>query len=1145
MDARDARRTLDRRPGAGGGAPDRIYLTGTQALVRATLMQAERDRAAGLNTAGFVSGYRGSPLGAVDQEMWRSADRLRDAGIRFQPGINEDLAATAVLGTQKVESDPERTVDGVWALWYGKGPGVDRSGDALRHGNAYGSSSRGGVLVVAGDDHGCVSSSMSHQSDGVMQAWSMPVIHPADIADYAPFALWGWAASRVSGAWVGFKAISETVEGAASVPAAMPPPFVVPAVEGGPDGLHWRWPDLPGLQMERRLAFKLAAVAAFARANPLDALAMPVERPRLVIAAVGKAYGDVLEALSVGGADLGALADAGVAVLKVGLVFPLSPTLADLAAGADEVLVVEEKAPVVETLLRAHLFNAPKRPGVLGKTDLSGATLLPADVELRPSRVAAALAERLATVGIALDIPRAWRAAPVVAAAGLPTRTPYFCSGCPHNTSTQVPDGSRAQSGIGCHFMAGWMDRSTAGIVPMGAEGTDWIGQGPFVRTRHIFQNLGDGTFFHSGLLAIRQSVAAGSNITYKLLFNDAVAMTGGQPVDGTMTVAQITRVAQAEGVARVVVVADDPAKYGPNPGFAPGVPVHGRGALDEVQRTLREVPGTTLLVYDQVCATEARRRRKKAKAPPPAKRVVINDLVCEGCGDCQKKSNCLSVVPVETEWGRKRAIDQSSCNTDLSCLGGFCPSFVTVEGGTPKRAAGAAVPAAEVLARAASLPHPDTTLGDAPYELLVAGVGGTGIVTVGALVATASHLLGGGASVLDFMGFAQKGGPVLSHVRLARSPGVLHQVRIDRGRADAVLAADLVVAAGPEAMAAIDPGRTRVVANSRETQTGTTLRNPDARIDTAMLETLLRRRAGSFHSVDATAVAERLLGDTIGANILLLGLAWQHGLVPLPLAALDRALELNGVAVAANRLAFAWGRLLAADPEWAAGYATPAPALSQTLDEMVERRAAFLRDYQDEAYAERFRARVAAVRAREAALNGGTKLTEAVARNLHRLMAIKDEYEVARLHTESGFVDRLREEFEGAPRLRFHLAPPLLARRGLDGAPRKRSFGPWIVPVFRTLARLRGLRGTAFDVFGHTAERRAERALLADYERTLDALLPGLDATRLPAAVEWASLPATIRGFGHVKAAAMEKAAVRRAELMAELAVPEVARAA
>ena len=1140
----DVRYTADCRYQSGEDAPDRIYLTGTQALVRAVIAQAEADRAAGLNTAGFVSGYRGSPLGAVDQEMWRAADRLREAGVRFQPGVNEDLAATAVLGTQKVETDPERTVDGVFALWYGKGPGVDRSGDALRHGNAYGSSPHGGVLVVAGDDHGCASSSMSHQSDGAMAAWSMPVIHPPSIADYVPFALWGWAASRISGAWVGFKAISETVEGASSVPSGRPGPFVAPGVDPGPDGLHWRWPDLPGLQMERRLAFKLAAVTAFARANPLDQMVVDVARPRLLIAAVGKAFGDVMEALTLGGASPAVLASAGVAVLKVGLVFPLSPVLADLAAVSDEVLVVEEKAPVVETLLRAHLFNRERRPHVLGKTDAAGAPLLPSDVELRPSRVAAALAGRLAAVGVALDIPRAWREAaallPGGLPGGLPVRTPYFCSGCPHNTSTRVPAGSRAQSGIGCHFMAGWMDRDNSGIVPMGAEGTDWIGQAPFVRTPHIFQNLGDGTFFHSGLLAIRQSVAANSTITYKLLFNDAVAMTGGQPVDGAMTVAQVTHVAAAEGIARTVVVADDPAKYGKRPGFAPGVAVHGRDELDAVQRTLREVPGTTLLIYDQVCATEARRRRKQAKAPAPQRRMVINDLVCEGCGDCQKKSNCLSVVPVETEWGRKRAIEQSSCNTDMSCLNGFCPSFVTVEGGAPKRETGAGVPADDVLAHAGALPHPDTALGERPYELLVAGVGGTGIITVGALVTMAAHLMGGGASELDFMGFAQKGGQVLSHVRLAGTPAALHQVRIDRGRADALVAADLVVAAGPEAMAAIDPGRTRVVANSRETQTGATLRNPDARIDTGMLEALLRRRAGAYHSVDATALAERLLGNTIGANVLLLGLAWQHGLVPLPLEALDRAIEVNGVAVAANKLAFAWGRLAAADPAFVARHAAdPAPALSQTLDEIVARRVEFLRAYQNAAYAERFRIRVEAVRQREAALNGGTKLAEAVARNLFKLMAYKDEYEVARLHTETGFLGKLQAGFEGTPRLRFHLAPPLLARRGPDGAPRKIALGPWVVPVFRVLAKLRPLRGTALDPFGHTAERRAERQLLTDYETTLDDMLPRLDSARLPAAVEWATLPATIRGFGHVKAAAMKAASVRRAELTAKLSTP------
>ena len=1107
--------------------PGRVYLTGTQALVRMVLAQAERDRAAGLDTAGFVSGYRGSPLGAVDQEMWRAEKHLAAARVRFQPAINEDLAATAVLGTQKVETDTDRTVQGVFALWYGKGPGVDRSGDVLKHGNAYGSSPHGGVLVVAGDDHGCVSSSMSHQSDLAMIAWGMPVLHPAAIAEYEPFGLWGWAASRASGAWVGFKAISETVEGASSVPVGPVPPYAAAQIDPGPDGLHWRWPDLPGTQLERRLAHKLAAVTAFARANPIDTLTVAAPRTRLLIAAVGKAHGDVMEALTLGGLTPAMLAAAGVSVLKVGLVHPLSPMLADLAATAEEVLVVEEKAGVVEGLLKAHLFNAPGRPRVLGKSDAAGAPLIPSDIELRPSRIAKVLAASLGPFGLGLALAGA---APSAAVPGLPSRTPYFCSGCPHNTSTRVPEGSRAQAGIGCHFMAGWMDRSTSGIVQMGGEGVDWVGQAPFVKTPHVFQNLGDGTFFHSGLLAIRQAIAAKADITYKVLFNDAVAMTGGQPVDGTMTVAQITRVAAAEGAARVVVVADDPGKYGASPGFASGVALHHRDELDAVQRTLREVKGVTVLVYDQVCATEARRRRKRGTAAKPATRVVINDLVCEGCGDCQAKSNCLSVVPVETPFGRKRAIDQGSCNTDLSCLKGFCPSFVTLEGGTLRKGAGPAVAADTVLARAAALPEPEIALGERPYEVLVAGVGGTGIVTVGALMTMAAHLCGQGATVLDFTGFAQKGGQVLSHVKLARSPEMLHQVRIDRGRADAILAADLVVATGAEALAAIDPARTRILANTKEMQTGTTLRDPDAKIDMALLQSLLRRRvgAGAMHGIDAPRMAERLLGDPITSNILLLGMAWQLGLVPLPRAALDRAIELNAVAVGANRLAFAWGRLAAGDAAYVAQHmAEPA----DTLDP-VERRAAFLAEYQDLRYAERYRRRVAAV----AAL-GDPALTDAVARNLFKVMAIKDEYEVARLHTGTGFLERELGRYQEAPRVRFHLAPPVLSRTGPDGHPLKRTFGPWMITGFRVLSSLRRLRGTPLDVFGMTAERRRERALRAEYEAMLDGLPDQAVPESLPILRELAALPEGIRGFGHVRTGAMEKAAVKRAELMSRLA--------
>jgi len=1128
----------------------RVHLTGTQALVRLGLAQAARDRAAGLRTAGFVSGYRGSPLGAVDQEMWKAGRLLERAGVRFQPAVNEDLAATAVLGSQQVESDPLARVEGVFALWYGKGPGVDRSGDALRHGNAYGSSPRGGVLVAVGDDHGCVSSSMSHQSDQTLMAWLMPVLNPASLADYQAFGRWGWALSRFSGNWVGFKAISETVEGAGSVLLDEGPALAVPADFRAPPGrLHYRWPDLPGPAIEQRLHAKLDAVRAFARANPwIDRPVLTAPQPRLGIVTAGKAHGDLMEALRVAGLSEQALAAAGLSILKLGLTFPIErERLGRFAAGLATLIVVEEKGGVVEPQLKDLLYHLPadRRPAVLGKSDERGAPFIPADRELRPSLLLPILAPRLR--GLGLEPRLLQRGEPAPAPVPGAARTPYFCSGCPHNSSTRVPEGSRAKAGIGCHFMANWMDRETGGLTQMGGEGVDWTGLAPFTGQRHVFQNLGDGTYFHSGHMAIRQAIAAGVNVTYKLLYNDAVAMTGGQPVDGVLSVPQITRILAAEGVKRIAVVSDEPDKYPLDAGFAAGTTLHHRRELDAVQRELREVPGVSLLVYDQTCAAEKRRRRKLGTFPDPDRRVVINERVCEGCGDCQKKSNCLSVVPLDTDLGRKRTIDQSSCNKDYSCVEGFCPSFVSVSGVKLRRGGGAGLPAAEGLAQAGALPRPETALGDAPFEILVAGVGGTGVVTVGALIAMAAHLEGRGASVLDFTGFAQKGGPVLSHVRLAADPSRLNQVRIDRASADALLACDLIVANGPEALATLRRGRSRVVANRHEIQTGAQLRDATARPDPALLEKRLAERVGpdAFDGFDAQRLAQALLGDTIGANILLLGYAWQRGLVPVSLEALERAIELNGVAVAANRLALAWGRLAAAAPDAVAAATAPAaaePVRPRTLDELLERRAAFLTGYQDAAYAARFRQRIERLRAAEATVSGAgeTALSEAAAESLFRLMAIKDEYEVARLHSDGAFLARLAREFEGRPRLTFHLAPPVLATTPPGGTePRKLTFGPWILPVLKVLAKGRRLRGTALDPFGHLPERKAERALLADFEAFLDevtARLADLDRGTLLALLR---LPQDIRGFGPVKERAMQAAAARRADLLAKLQQP------
>ena len=907
-----------------------VFMTGTQALIRLALMQRQHDAALGLATQGFISGYRGSPLGMVDQQAWKAKQQLDAAGVRFLPAINEELGATAVLGTQRVESDPERTADGVFAMWYGKGPGVDRAGDALKHGNAYGSSPHGGVLVVAGDDHGCVSSSMPHQSDQTLQSWHMPVLAPANVAEYLEFGLYGWALSRFSGNWVGFTALSEVVESGSTVDldeanaraAAWKSAAEVEAATGlvrPADGLHYRWPDLPSLQIEQRLHAKLDAVRAFAKINSIDRAIVAAPRATVGVITCGKAHFDLLEVFRRLDIPLAALADAGVRIYKVGLAYPLEPTRLDaFAEGLDEILVIEEKAGLVEQQLRDQLYNRAVRPSVVGKRDAAGRPLVSALGELRPSRLIEIVADWLAGRFRQLDrrhLVRDFTVPELLSnASDAVKRVPYFCAGCPHNTSTKVPEGSRAQAGIGCHFMASWMDRDTEGLIQMGGEGVDWVSHAMFTKVPHVFQNLGDGTYYHSGYLAIRQAIAAGTNVTYKILFNDAVAMTGGQPVDGIISVDRVARQVEAEGATKVVVLSDDIAKYDAiKARFPAGTEFHGRAELDAVQRRLREMKGVTILIYEQTCAAEKRRRRKKGELVDPARRLFINERVCEGCGDCSVQSNCVAVIPLETGLGRKRAIDQSSCNKDYSCAKGFCPSFVGVVGGRLRKHQGAlAGPgAARFQSLVAALPIPAAHEWAGPYDLLVTGVGGTGVVTVGAVIAMAAHLEGHSASVLDFMGFAQKGGSVLSFVRLAKDKAALNQVRIDAQQADAVLACDVVVAASADALQTVRHGRTRVLANRHEIPVAESLSNPDASLQVEGLLAKLEFAAGAdrVETMDAQQLAQDFLGDSIVSNVLAIGYAWQRGLVPVGLAAMLRALELNGVAVESNKAAFAFGR--------------------------------------------------------------------------------------------------------------------------------------------------------------------------------------------------------------------------------------------
>jgi indolepyruvate ferredoxin oxidoreductase len=1112
----------------------RVILTGTQALVRIALMQRTMDHAAGLDTAGFVSGYRGSPLGMVDLELWRAKTFLAESNIEFLPAVNEDLAATAILGSQQVETDPDKTVDGVFGIWYGKGPGIDRAGDALKHGNAYGSSPHGGVLVVAGDDHGCISSSMPHQSDVAFLTFMMPHLNPASVAEYLEYGLYGIALSRFSGMWVGFKAISETVESAMSIELPPYPQFVRPENYKIPaTGLHYRWPDFPGPQIEERLEEKKAATLAFAAANPIDRKIFDVPDARFGIVTTGKAHLDLMEALRLLGITAAEAQKIGIDVYKVGMVWPLEPQGAlDFVQRKHEVLVIEEKRGIIESQFKEYFYDYPGRKPkrMVGKQDEDGGHLVPWIGELSPLQLAPIVAARLdQEFGGNRFRDRADKLADQrgqVIEIGGAKRMPYFCSGCPHNTSTKVPEGSKALAGIGCHFMASWMERDTDGLIQMGGEGVNWIPRSIFNGGKHVFQNLGDGTFYHSGSLAIRQSIAAGTNITYKILYNDAVAMTGGQPVDGPLSVEGIAQSVRAEGVGRIALVSDEPELFDMSV-FPAGTTLSHRREMDAVQRELRDIPGVTVLIYAQTCATEKRRRRKRGKLKDPQKFVVINDLVCEGCGDCSIESNCLSVMPKETPFGRKRQIDQDSCNKDYSCLNGFCPSFVTVEGNI-QRASTTNKYDKQLHALADALPDAEIPEIDSCYDLLVTGVGGTGVITVGALITMAAHLERKGASELDFMGFAQKFGPVLSYLRIGNQPSDINQVRIEPARADALIGCDLVVSSSPKASITYQKDHTRALLNTAEMLTGDFVRHRDASLNAdervAAVENAVGRERVT--TMDANGLARRLMGDSIFANILMVGCAWQQGLIPVSLDALLRAIELNGIKVDENKRAFTWGRVAAANTSAIGELLGDTDSnADETLDEMIARRREFLVDYQDAKLADKYFALIERVREVETSLKVDDALSRNVADAYFRLLSYKDEYEVARLHTRPEFLRTIRNDYGKAAKLRFHLSPPLLVRKkDARGRPLKKEFGAWMLPVFRILAGMRRLRGTPFDLFGYTAERRMERGLILEFEDLLESALAGMAVDKLGTLNESVSRYRDLRGYGPVKEAAVEK---------------------
>ena len=1111
-----------------------VFVTGFQALVRLCLMQRELDRRNGLNTAGFVTGYRGSPLGNLDSQFLRARPFLEKSHIRFQGGINEDLAATAVWGSQQAELRGEGKYDGVFAMWYGKGPGVDRTGDVFRHANFAGSAKYGGVLALMGDDHTAESSTTAHQSEYHFIDVMIPILNPAGVQEVLDYGLYGWAMSRYTGAWTALKTMHETIESTAAIDTSLervniviPDDFRMP--EGG---LNIRLHDQILAQEARLHDYKRDAMLAFVRANKLNrTITSGGRNPKIGIITTGKSYLDVRQAFDELGIDEFKWNELGIRLYKVACVWPLSQReLKEFADGLDLVIVVEEKRSLIEVQVREELYGTANQPVCIGKKDEAGNWLFPVKGALDPNEVAICIGDRLLNYhrndDIVARVARLKEFQRIAAeTTDVAERIPYFCSGCPHNTSTVVPEGMRAYAGIGCHYMAQWMDRATLGYTQMGGEGANWIGEAPFSERRHVFQNLGDGTYNHSGYLAIRAAIASGTNITYKILFNDAVAMTGGQPNDGDLTVPQVARQVAAEGAKRVVVVTDEPDKYPRDTAWPAGLKIYHRDVLNAVQKELAEIPGVTVLIYDQTCAAEKRRRRKRHTFPDPDKRIIINELVCEGCGDCGVQSNCVSVQPLETEWGRKRTIDQSSCNKDFSCVKGFCPSFVTVHGAKLRKGMGIAADRGS-----AQLPEPKLPAIDRTYNIIVTGVGGTGIVTIGGILGMAAHLEGRGVGVLDMAGLAQKGGAVFSHIRFAEKPEDIHAIRVAAGRADLVLGGDIVVAGGRKVLAAVKNGATQVVINTNEFLPGEFTRNADFSLPSERLKRAIVTDAGrdNAHFIDATGMADALFGQSIGANMFLVGYAYQLGAIPLSAAAIERAIELNGEAVAMNRAAFHWGRRAVVDRAALEALAKPtgesrsdAEHLSESFDEMLERRVKFLTDYQNAAYASQYRSLVDKIKAVESArVPGKCGLADAVARYLFKLMVYKDEYEVARLYTDGSFEKQVKTEFDGEHlRFEFHLAPPLLARRDrTTGLPRKMSFGPWLLPAFQLLAKMRFIRGTALDPFGYSMERRTERRLIDDYKAMLDEVVAKLTPENHHLAVGLAAIPEKIRGFGHVK---------------------------
>ena len=1127
-----------------------VFMSGTQALVRLPMVQMRRDRLAGLETATYITGYRGSPMGIYDQQLQKAQHFLEPHKIRFQPGVNEDLAATAIWGTQQVPLYENAQVDGVVGIWYGKGPGVDRSGDVFRHGNAAGSSVHGGVLCVAGDDHSAKSSTVQHQSDHAFAASRMPMLYPSSVHEFVEVGLLGIALSRFSGCWVGMKVISDTVETSAvvdlsneSTPINIPADFVMPE-----DGLNLRWPDPFPTQDVRLHENKHKAVYAFARANNIDQWVVKSSKTGFGIISSGKAFEDTRQALHMLGIDASVSESIGLQLYKVRMPYPLEPEgVTAFADGLDEVLVLEERREIIEDQLKAILYHRYQGTRIVGKHDEHGNAFLPTAATLSVAVCMRAIAERLLKFGVDESVQEKIQARLAALNGTLQKqlvhnapmeRRPWFCSGCPHNTSTKVPEGSKALAGIGCHFMVLWMDRDTETFTHMGAEGVPWTAISHYVDDTHRFVNIGDGTYFHSGLLAIRASVASGVNLTYKVLYNDAVAMTGGQSLDGTLTPEQITHQLKAEGVWPVYLVSDEPEHY-PASVVADGVIVKHRDHLDSVMRELRELQGCNAIVYVQTCAAEKRRRRKRGLLVDPDQRMFINADVCEGCGDCSTQSNCVSVEPLETVLGRKRRINQSSCNKDYSCLNGFCPSFVTIKGASLKRRE------AQQLDKLQNLPEPTLPkLTSESWNILVTGIGGTGVLTIGSILGMAAHIDGHAAMILDMTGLAQKGGAVLSHVRIAASPDIVTSAHIVPAGCDLLVAADAVVASSKSSAELLNEKRTHALVNTATAPVADFVLHRDLEFGHDSVASSIRQQVlGTEHFHAFTDIAQKLTGDAIGTNILMLGYAWQQGLLPVSLDALQQAITLNGVAVQANLTALEWGRQLAAQPEVLKAKLADNNAevnrVPQSLDALVQHRIAHLQNYQGDKLAKKYQQQVSHFQTRVHERGLDESLVRALAHNYARVLSYKDEYEVSRLYSLPSFQEQLNSQFDGDYSLEFNLAPPILGGKALNGRPKKRKMGPWVLKLFKVLQRGKKLRGTPFDVFGYTAERRAEREWIARYENDVHRLMSSVNAGNASIAEQLLTIPDQIRGFGPVKVEAMEKARLQRERLWRDFDAP------